>query len=132
MSTLSVEAQKRAAKDAAKKEAKAAAAEAKEAEKRENSQVIIKRVERNKRKFVTEVSGLEAFGLDLKKVSKDFGKKFATGSSVTKNAAGGEEITVQGDLSDEIFDLLVEGKEYKDVIPEDNVECIEDKKKKKG
>ena len=130
MSTLSVDAQKRAAKDAAKKEAKAAAAEAKQAEKRENSQVIIKRIERNKRKYVTEVSGLEAFGLDLKKVSKDFGKKFATGSSVTKNAAGGEDITVQGDLSDEIFDLLVDGKEYKDAIPEDNIECIEDKKKK--
>lgn len=130
MSTLSVDAQKRAAKDAAKKEAKAAAAEAKEAEKRENSRVIIKRVERNKRKYVTEVSGLEAFGLDLKKVSKEFGKKFATGSSVTKNAAGGEEITVQGDVSDDIFDFLVESKEYKDVIPEDNIDCIEDKKKK--
>jgi density-regulated protein DRP1 len=130
MSTLSVDAQKRAAKDAAKKEAKAAAAEAKAAEKRESSQVIIKRVERNTRKYVTAVSGLEAFGLDLKKVSKDFGKKFATGSSVTKTPSGGEEIVVQGDLSDDIFDLLVDGDGYKGVIPEDNVECIEDKKKK--
>ena len=101
-------------------------------EKRETSRVIIKRVERNKRKYVTEVSGLEAFGLDLKKVSKDFGKKFATGSSVTKTAAGGEEITVQGDLSDEIFDLLVDGDGYKGVVPEDNVDCVEDKKKKAG
>ena len=92
--------------------------------------VIVKRIERNKRKYVTTVSGLEAFGLDLKKVSKDFGKKFATGSSVTKVPSGGEEITVQGDLSDDIFDFLTESKDYKDVIPEDNVECIEDKKKK--
>lgn len=93
--------------------------------------VIIKRVERNKRKYVTEISGLESFGLDLKKVAKDFGKKFATGSSVTKVPAGGECITVQGDLSDDIFDYLTEGpKEYSDVIPEDNVECIEEKKKK--
>ena len=37
--------------------------------------VYIKRVERNKRKFVTAVSGLEAHGMDLKKVAKDFGKK---------------------------------------------------------
>ena len=77
---------------------------------------------------MTAVQGLEAFGLDIKKVAKDFGKKFATGSSVTKLPGGGEEITVQGDLSDDIFDFLTEN--YKSV-PEDNVELIEDKKKKK-
>jgi len=75
------------------------------------------------------VSGLEAHGLDLKKVAKDFGKKFATGSSVTKTASGGEEIVVQGDLSDEIYDWITET--YGD-IPEENVDCIEDKKKKGG
>jgi density-regulated protein len=86
-------------------------------------------VERNKRKYVTAVSGLEAFGLDLKKVAKDFGKKFATGSSVTKLASGGEEIVVQGDVSDEIEEFLMDN--YKQ-IPEDNIELIEDKKKKGG
>jgi density-regulated protein DRP1 len=86
-------------------------------------------VERNKRKYVTEVSGLESFGLDLKKTAKEFGKKFATGSSVTKTAAGGEEITVQGDVSDDIFDWLTENHGS---IPEDNIELIEDKKKKGG
>lgn len=91
--------------------------------------MYIKRVERNKRKFVTEISGLEAFGLDLKKVAKEFGKKFATGSSVTKTAAGGEEITVQGDVSDEVQDWLLDNHEQ---IPEDNIELIEDKKKKSG
>ncbi|KAL8688821.1 MAG: hypothetical protein Q9218_005361 [Villophora microphyllina] len=126
MSTLSVDAQKRAAKDSQKKEAKAAAAEAKAAEAKAQAQVLIKRVERNKRKYVTAVSGLEAHGMDLKKVAKEWGKKFATGSSVTKTASGGEEVVVQGDNSDEIFDWVV------DVagVPEDNVDCIEDKKKK--
>ena len=129
LSTLSVDAQKRAAKDAAKKAAKATAAEERAAEKKASSKILIKRVERNKRKYVTAVSGLEAFGLDLKKVSKDFGKKFATGSSVTKMAGGtGEEIVVQGDLSDEIWEMLVEGEGYG--VPEDNVDCVEDKKKK--
>jgi len=66
--SLSLEAQKRAAKDAQKKTAKAEAAEAKQADKLANSIVTVKRIERNKRKFVTAVSGLEAFGLDLKKV----------------------------------------------------------------
>lgn len=129
LSTLSVDAQKRAEKDAQKKAAKAEAQEARESEKRATSKVYIKRVERNKRKFVTEISGLEAFGLDLKKVAKEFGKKFATGSSVTKTAAGGEEITVQGDVSDEVQDWLLDNHEQ---IPEDNIELIEDKKKKSG
>lgn len=127
LSTLSLDAQKRAAKDAQKKEAKAALAEARDHEKKMTSKVLIKRVERNKRKYVTAVSGLEAHGLDLKKVAKDFGKRFATGSSVTKTASGGEEIVVQGDVSDEIYDWITET--YED-IPEENIDCIEDKKKK--
>ncbi|KAI2635034.1 density-regulated protein DRP1 [Xylaria nigripes] len=125
--SLSIEAQKRAAKDAQKKAAQAEKAEQKQADKIANSVVTIKRVERNKRKFVTAVSGLEAFGLDLKKVAKEFGKKFATGSSVTKLPSGGEEIVVQGDVSDEIEEFLLE--KYKD-IPEDNIELVDDKKKK--
>lgn len=76
---------------------------------------------------MTEIAGLEAFGLDLKKVAKEFGKKFATGSSVTKTASGGEEITVQGDVSDDIADWLGE---HHEEIPEDNIEQVEDKKKK--
>jgi density-regulated protein len=67
--SLSIEAQKRAAKDAQKKAAKAEAAEQKQADKLANSVITIKRIERNKKKFVTAVSGLEAFGLELKKVS---------------------------------------------------------------
>lgn len=125
---LSIEAQKRAEKDAQKKTAKAEAAEQKQADKRASSTIIIKRIERNKRKFVTAVSGLEAFDLELKKVAKEFGKKFATGSSVTKTPSGGEEIVVQGDVSDEIEEFLLE--KYKNIIPEDNIELVDDKKKK--
>ena len=127
LSSLSVKVQERSEKDAAKKAAKAEAKEEREAEKRASSKVFIKRIERNKRKYVTAVSGLEAFGLDLKKTAKEFGKKFATGSSVTKVPGGGEEITVQGDVSAEIEEYILDT--YKDV-PEDNVEIIEDKKKK--
>jgi density-regulated protein DRP1 len=90
--------------------------------------VQIKRVERNKRKYVTCVAGLEAHGLDLKKVAKEWGKKFATGSSVTKTPSGGEEVTVQGDCADEIEEWCIDvGK-----VPEDNVEVVDDKKKKGG
>lgn len=105
-------------------------AEARDAERKAASKVLIKRVERNKRKHVSVITGLEVYGLDNKKVAKEFGKKFATGSSVTKSAAGTEEITVQGDVSDDVKDWLLEvyGKE----IPEANIEIIEDKKKKGG
>lgn len=127
LSKLSVKAQERAEKDAQKKAAKAAALESKEEEKRATSKVLIKRIERNKRKYVTCIQGLENFGLDLKKLAKEFGKKFATGSSVTKVPGGGEEITVQGDVAYDIEEFVLET--YKD-IPEDNVEVIEEKKKK--
>ncbi|KAJ5458925.1 hypothetical protein N7530_010869 [Penicillium desertorum] len=130
LSTLSVSAQERAAKDAAKKEAKAAANEARDSERKAASKIQIKRVERNKRKFVTVVIGLEVFGLENKKIAKDLGKKFATGSSVTRSPAGIEEITVQGDVSDDLREWLLEthGKQ----IPASNIELIEDKKKKKS
>jgi len=127
LTTLSVSAQERADKDAAKKAAKAEALETREASKRATSKIVIKRVERNKRKFVTTVHGIEAFGLDLKKTAKAMASKFATGASVTKVPGGGEEITVQGDVSCEIEDWLIET--YKEV-PEDNIELIEEKKKK--
>ena len=77
---------------------------------------------------MTAVSGLEAFGLENKKMAKELGKKFATGASVTKVPSGGEEIVVQGDVSEEIEEWLCE--KYP-VIPEDNIELVEDKKKKK-
>jgi density-regulated protein len=121
LSALSVDAQKRAQKDAAKKEAKAALTEQRESERKAAAKVL------NKRKYVTVVSGLEEHGLDLKRIAKELGKKFATGSSVTKTASGGEEITVQGDVSDDLYDWLTE--KFSD-IPEDNIDCIEDKKKK--
>jgi translation initiation factor 1 (eIF-1/SUI1) len=78
-------------------------------------QVTIKRIQRNKNKYVTAIHGLEAFGalfillrslpasiriyawveVDLKKAAKLFAQKFATGASVTKNAQGFDEIVVQ-------------------------------------
>jgi len=123
---MTVEAAAKAEKDLAKKQVKEEARLQREAEKKKASVIYIKRVERTKRKHVIIVSGIEAFGLDLKKVAKEFGKKFACGSSVTKNPAGGDEITVQGDVSDEILDELTE----KYGVDDANIKQIEEKKKK--
>ncbi len=74
------------------------AKQAKALEKKLQSKVLIKRIERGKRKYVTAVFGLEVFGIELKVAAKKFANKFATGASVTKNNQGLDEIVIQGDL----------------------------------
>ncbi|KAG0306927.1 Translation machinery-associated protein 22 [Dissophora globulifera] len=111
-----------------KKKAKEAAKIEKQMQKKMQSRVIIKRIERTKRKCVTSVFGLENFDVDLKKAAKLFANKFACGSSVTKNNQGNDEIVVQGDVSDEIFDLILE---HWPIVPDDNIDLVEDKKKGK-
>lgn len=59
------------------------------------TQVVIERATRNKRKCVTTVAGLDLYGVKLADASKKFGKKFACGASVTKDASNKEQIDVQ-------------------------------------
>ncbi|CAG8845401.1 20376_t:CDS:2, partial [Racocetra persica] len=73
-----------------------------ELQKKMSSKVIITRIARNKRKCVTNVYGLENFA------AKSFATKFACGSSVVKNNQGNDEIVVQGDVSDDLFDFILE------------------------
>jgi len=75
---------------------------------------------------------LDAFGIDLKKAAKQFASKFATGASVTKNTQGQDEVVVQGDVSDDVLEMIEQGVGVLKGIPEDNVEIVEDKKKKGG
>ena len=42
--------------------------------------------------------------IDLKKASRFFGTKFACGTSVT----GDDEIVIQGDVKDDLMDVLLE------------------------
>ncbi|KAG8922205.1 hypothetical protein FRC01_014337, partial [Tulasnella sp. 417] len=113
MQSLSVEAQAKLEKDTAKKEAKAEAKAKVEAEKKQAS-------------------------IELKKASRYLAQKFATGSSVTKNPQGQEEIVVQGDVSDEIFDIIDKASEggggqlgtLLKAVPIDNVVQTEEKMKK--
>ncbi|KAJ3575827.1 hypothetical protein NP233_g837 [Leucocoprinus birnbaumii] len=130
--TLSLEAQAKLEQDTAKKEAKAEAKADAALKKKLASQVMIKRIERTKRKHVTAISGLEAFGIDLKKAAKQLASKFATGASVTKTPTGAEEIVVQGDVADEVMELLEEGVGVLKGVPSDNIEITEEKKKKGG
>ncbi|KIM61460.1 hypothetical protein SCLCIDRAFT_1215913 [Scleroderma citrinum Foug A] len=128
--TLSLENQAKLEKSTAEKEAKAEKKADAALKKKMASQVSIKRMERNKRKFVTAIHGLEAFDVDLKKAAKFLAQKFATGASVTKNAQGLDEIVVQGDVSDEVLELVQSSVGVFKGVPVANVEIVEEKKKK--
>lgn len=130
--TLSLEAQAKLEQDTAKKEAKAEAKADAALKKKLASHVTIRRIERTKRKHVTAIQGLEAFSIDLKKAAKQLASKFATGASVTKTTTGGEEIVVQGDVAEEVRELIEEGVGVLKGVPADNIEIVEEKRKKSG
>lgn len=83
---------KKKKKSGLKKKAAAGAVETK---------VMIARVQRQKRKFVTVVSGLDTVpDLKLKDASKALGKKYASGASINESANGkSKEIVIQGDVA---------------------------------
>ncbi|XP_058121247.1 density-regulated protein homolog [Anopheles ziemanni] len=66
--------------------------------------VCLSRSARGRKKSVTVVTGLATFDIDLKLAAKFFGTKFACGSSVT----GDDEIVIQGDVKDDLFDIIPE------------------------
>ena len=114
-------------KEALKKAAKAATAEDKLAKQRKTSKIIISLQSRGKSKSITTVAGLELHGLDLKKVSKALGKKFASGASVSKTPDGLSEVVgIQGDLR---FDIAEWIEETYPEIPEKLLVVEEPKKK---
>lgn len=76
-------------------------------------EVVLERNVRNKKKCVTTVKGLDLFGVKLSDAAKKFGKKFACGASVVKDATGKEEIDVQGDFSQELAAFIM--KTYPDI-----------------
>ncbi|KAK9471524.1 translation initiation factor SUI1 [Dipodascopsis tothii] len=128
---MSLETKEKVEREIQKMQAKEANKAEKEMKRMMASKVIIKRVERSKRKHVIEISGLEVFGIDLKKLSKKFSSSFATGASVTKNPEGKEEIVVQGDVGDEVEDLISEMLE-ENGLDAVKIERTEVKPKKKG
>mmetsp|Transcript_2958 Transcript_2958/g.3292 ORF Transcript_2958/g.3292 Transcript_2958/m.3292 type:complete len:190 (-) Transcript_2958:1807-2376(-) len=129
-STLSLEKEQKISQELEKKQAKEEAKLERELQKKLSSKVTIKRIERNKRKHVISISGLEVFNIDMKKLAKTFASKFATGASVTKNAEKKEEIIVQGDVSDEAKEYIEKLLQEK-ALDEVKVEQIDEKKKKK-
>ncbi|KAF0699301.1 Aste57867_10143 [Aphanomyces stellatus] len=80
--------------------------------------VYVERFQRQKKKFVTVVAGLDEYkGIDIKDVAKRMGKKFACSASVNKLDNGKAQIQLQGDVQHDLPHWLVEEFE----IPE---ECL--------
>merc|ERR1711934_613398 len=86
-----------------------------EGDKSENANVKVGRSTRGKKKNITIVRGLDTCGVDLKKAAKKFGQKFACGSTVN----GPGEIMIQGDVVDEVIDLIVEQFKISDDVIDD-------------
>ncbi|XP_058821030.1 density-regulated protein homolog [Topomyia yanbarensis] len=84
--------------------------------------ICVSRSARGRKKSVTVVSGMGTFDIDLKVAAKFFGTKFACGSSVT----GEDEIVIQGDVKDELFDVIPE--KWPE-IDEDFIEDLGDQKR---
>ncbi|KAL7420241.1 Translation machinery-associated protein 22 [Cryptotrichosporon argae] len=125
--TLSLDKQEKLEADAAKAEKKAEKKAEAEAKKKE---ITIKRAERTRRKHATHIHGLDVFGVDLKKAAKQFASKFATGASVSKTPQGDDEIVIQGDVGDDVVEMLRQQVGALKGAPADQVVRVDEKKKK--
>lgn len=75
------------------------------------TKIIINRVQRQKRKYVTSVLGLDNVPeVKIKDIAKFFGKKFSSGASINDTHQG-KEIVIQGDVSYDLPAILIQ--EYK-------------------
>lgn len=79
------------------------------------------RSNRGKKKFITVVRGLGTFEIDVKDAAKAFASKFACGSSMTAP----DEIVIQGDVKDDLYDLILEKWPQ---VDEDSIDDLGDKK----
>uniref|UniRef100_A0A7S3LI75 SUI1 domain-containing protein n=1 Tax=Aplanochytrium stocchinoi TaxID=215587 RepID=A0A7S3LI75_9STRA len=95
----------------------------------QDGMVTIERVSRSKRKFITVVAGLDMFDVKLKEAAKKLGKRFACSASVNKLPGGGQSIDIQGDITYDLPDILIE---YFPSIEKDKIYLIEDGKKSKA
>lgn len=109
-SSLSSEREAQISSSLAKMQLKEERKQEREAENLKNSKILIKRIPRTKHKHIVAISNLEILGadIDMKKIAKQFASKFATGSSVSKNAEKKDEIVIQGDVANEVEEYLLD------------------------
>ncbi|EPQ31031.1 uncharacterized protein PFL1_01220 [Pseudozyma flocculosa PF-1] len=99
-------------KEAAKKEKKSEAKAEKEKKEKAASKIILTKAARTKRKATTSINGLHTFSPPLpalKVVAKGLSSRLATGASVSRSVQNPnvDEIVIQGDVADEVKQLIV-------------------------
>ena len=93
------------------------------------AEIVIELNNRNKKKHITVVKGLDLHGVDTAAAAKVFGKKFACGSALKKAQDGQPEtIEIQGNVRDEIAAVIVD----KLKLSIDNIVVLVDGKKIKA
>ncbi|KAK5575620.1 hypothetical protein RB653_006753 [Dictyostelium firmibasis] len=120
--------------DAGKSESTETTAEKEKSTKKKKEvkpQIIIEVNQRNKRKHVTKITGLELYGIKLSDAAKVMAKKFSCGCSVVKSTSNpnSEDIDIQGDFGEEVVDLI---EEKYPTVPLTEIYFLEDKKKVKA
>lgn len=80
----------------------------KKSSKADMAQVVISIAQRNRRKHITSVAGLDAYGVKLSDASKAFGKKFASGASVVKGQGTPDTVEIQGEFKEPLAELIVD------------------------
>ena len=70
------------------------------------AKVTVYKMQRNKKKFITLVNGLDAFGVKLPDAAKFFRTRFACGAAVVDMPGKGEEVDIQGDFLAEIAEII--------------------------
>ena len=118
-------AQGKPADAAAPTTAEAAPAAAPSKGKKTKKEVVMTVTQRNKRKCITSIAGMDLFDVKLPEISKMFSKRFACGSTVTKNASNASVVEVQGDVATEVADILAE----KYDVPEEAMFVVRGKEK---
>lgn len=73
-------------------------------------------------------AGLDTFGVKLPEASKLFGKKFASGASITKSPTDKDQIEVQGDFLDKAAELIVKTYADKGIVKK-RIYFMDNKKK---
>ncbi|GBG33774.1 Translation machinery-associated protein 22 [Hondaea fermentalgiana] len=91
--------------------------------------VTIERSQRQRRKFVTSVVGLDAYDIKLKDAAKKLGRRFACGSTVNKLPNGKQSIDIQGDYIYDMPDLILE---YFPSVDKSSIVLIDGGKKSKA
>lgn len=97
--------------------------------KKQKAQIVLESHTRNRKKCVTTVTGLDSFGVKLADAAKLFGKKFACGASVVKDATGAQQIDMQGEFVDKLAELIIKTYGASNSISKPDIYFIQDKKK---